>query len=629
MGFERLEDRTLLYTLVNVSFSIGQRGTLNANVLANDSGVPSVEVLDSPDHGQLTLHADGTFTYSPAAGFVGEDTFVYGLPGTSYEGGAGGGEGGGGSGGGSGSGSGTGGTGGGGGTSGSEEWATVTITVSGGSGTGLNLLPPLAADDGTAEAPRWSIRHDQVLDITGQGVGSGVLGNDTDPDGNWLTASVASGPSRGMLTLHNDGTFEYIPEAGYVGVDSFEYTVFDGQFSATATAYIDVQPDPWIYGSVGITTAYGDSFSIGDGKLVPSAGGTFIYAGSVPFLVTANFESEVPVSVALHVWAVSSGLPGPYEQVFWLSPGSECSTVLTLPIGLASEVVLAAELISPYTAEAFAYAECDEGVVETGRTLKSFTDELDFDASDVTEFFGKGTDQLAEQLLGNLFTPEQRLQNEQQYEVTPAALQGRIDALESLFKALLRNTTAAAVNRVFGADDPEWMLRIGASDPGLGAVNEFWDGTGEAGNAGMARLLDGAALLENLDRFVEIDWASPGSIFLDSGLLSELGNFIQTGDADPLEEILKSVVVVDSVTLNIPLVYDNDDPLFNRSLVVKAKGISMSNVRGVEIGGRLSIDHLLQRWGINVNSAYLEGTVTSLLGSDPDYDVQLRFDLSR
>jgi VCBS repeat-containing protein len=50
-------------------------------VLANDvdpNGDPLTAVLDSgPSHGTLDLHADGSFTYTPAAGFAGLDTFTY------------------------------------------------------------------------------------------------------------------------------------------------------------------------------------------------------------------------------------------------------------------------------------------------------------------------------------------------------------------------------------------------------------------------------------------------------------------------------------------------------------------------------------------------------------------------
>lgn len=52
----------------------------------------------------------------------------------------------------------------------------------------------------------------------------GVLGNDTDPTQDTLTAVLVSGPSNGTLTLNADGSFVYTPGLGFVpGGDSFTY----------------------------------------------------------------------------------------------------------------------------------------------------------------------------------------------------------------------------------------------------------------------------------------------------------------------------------------------------------------------------------------------------------------------
>src|ERR1700750_1520334 len=58
------------------------RGTASVSarqgVLGNDSGRPVTLVGHTdPAHGALTLNADGSFTYAPAAGFHGADTFTY------------------------------------------------------------------------------------------------------------------------------------------------------------------------------------------------------------------------------------------------------------------------------------------------------------------------------------------------------------------------------------------------------------------------------------------------------------------------------------------------------------------------------------------------------------------------
>lgn len=71
----------------------------------------------------------------------------------------------------------------------------------------------------------------------------GVLGNDTDADGNPLTATLVIGPTNGTVTLNPDGSFTYTPAANYSGPDSFTYTAKDGTATSnTATVTIIVTP---------------------------------------------------------------------------------------------------------------------------------------------------------------------------------------------------------------------------------------------------------------------------------------------------------------------------------------------------------------------------------------------------
>src|SRR5205085_112102 len=57
----------------------------------------------------------------------------------------------------------------------------------------------------------------------------GVLGNDTDVEGDTLTAVLVAGPAHGTLTLNADGSFTYTPAGNYNGSDSFTYKANDGQ----------------------------------------------------------------------------------------------------------------------------------------------------------------------------------------------------------------------------------------------------------------------------------------------------------------------------------------------------------------------------------------------------------------
>jgi hypothetical protein len=78
--------------------------------------------------------------------------------------------------------------------------------------------PPVANDD------IYTTQPDTTLNV----VAPGVLSNDTDADGDPMTAALDTGPSGGTLALNADGSFTYTPHSGFTGTDSFTYIVNDG-----------------------------------------------------------------------------------------------------------------------------------------------------------------------------------------------------------------------------------------------------------------------------------------------------------------------------------------------------------------------------------------------------------------
>src|SRR5206468_1011642 len=106
--------------------------------------------------------------------------------------------------------------------------ATVTITV-----TPVNDAPVAANDDG------YTTPEDTQLTVSAPG----VLANDTDVDGDTLSAVLVSNPTHGTLTLNSDGSLVYMPSATLFRSDSFTYKATDGQAqSGIATATITVTP---------------------------------------------------------------------------------------------------------------------------------------------------------------------------------------------------------------------------------------------------------------------------------------------------------------------------------------------------------------------------------------------------
>jgi VCBS repeat-containing protein len=76
----------------------------------------------------------------------------------------------------------------------------------------------------------------------GVSLADGVLKNDTDPDGDVLTAGSASTPGQGSVLLNADGSFTYTPNAGAAGTDTFTYEASDGVLSSPATVTITITP---------------------------------------------------------------------------------------------------------------------------------------------------------------------------------------------------------------------------------------------------------------------------------------------------------------------------------------------------------------------------------------------------
>jgi hypothetical protein len=93
--------------------------------------------------------------------------------------------------------------------------------------------PPVANGDS------YSMR---LLNVVLNVSAPGVLGNDTDADGNPLTASVVATTTNGLLLFNSNGGFTYTPLTSLLTfTDSFTYKAFDGTaYSNTVTVTIRV-----------------------------------------------------------------------------------------------------------------------------------------------------------------------------------------------------------------------------------------------------------------------------------------------------------------------------------------------------------------------------------------------------
>jgi type 1 glutamine amidotransferase len=240
-------------------------------VLANDTDAEgqtlTATVVTQPTDGTVTLAPNGGFTYTPDAGFVGTDTFTY----RARDGFA------------------------------DSAPATVTITVN------EVAKAPVAVDDA------YETEEDVVLEVEAPG----VLDNDTDANGDDITAGGLTQPANGEVVLDADGSFSYTPDADFFGTDTFTYTATDGDLvSAPATVTITVtelntaptavdrayetdEGNPLIVEAPGVLTdatdAEGDTLSAAvvdgpeNGELILGADGAFAYVPAEGFAGTDTF----------------------------------------------------------------------------------------------------------------------------------------------------------------------------------------------------------------------------------------------------------------------------------------------------------------------------------------------------
>lgn len=174
-------------TPVNTSLTVVAPG-----VLANDqnplAGGMTAAVVNNVAHGTLTLNSNGSFTYVPQNGYVGEDQFTYRAN------------------------NGT-----------NSNTAAVFLEVT--------SVGPTAVDD------FYSTPLETPLTIPAPG----VLGNDLNPGGGTLTSTLVDTPTYGSVTMNANGSFTYTPDkVEFVVEDSFTYRASNGQESNVATVTVAI-----------------------------------------------------------------------------------------------------------------------------------------------------------------------------------------------------------------------------------------------------------------------------------------------------------------------------------------------------------------------------------------------------
>ena len=278
---------------VNDSVSIAAdeiaSGSLADNDTPSDDGGNVWALQTPPANGTAVVNGDGSYSYTPNAGFSGQDSFTYTI------------------------------------TDSDGDFSSATVFVS----VGVSDSQPVAEDDSFTVSPGSTFDGDLAANDTPSADGGNV----------WAIADLAQG---GEVVVNADGSFSYTPDEGYFGIDTFTYTVTDADGDvSTGRVTIDVvaqdgvpvaEDDDFVTDqgvAVGGDLAAndtpsadgGDSWELAvspaNGSVIVNFDGTFTYTPDAGFSGVDRFDYRITdadgdVSVAtatITVNAVANSLP--------------------------------------------------------------------------------------------------------------------------------------------------------------------------------------------------------------------------------------------------------------------------------------------------------------------------------
>ncbi|MDW8295757.1 MAG: Ig-like domain-containing protein, partial [Raineya sp.] len=250
-------------------------------------------------NGTLVVNPDGTYTFTPNPGFTGTVSFTYQVCNQA----------------------------------GVCSQATATITV---------LPPPVAVNDNIGTAPNTPVSGNAST-------------NDNLPPGGSYTYTVTTPPANGTVTMNPDGTFTYTPNPGFVGTDTFTYTVCNNLVPpqcSTATITVTVGQPPVavndeyntgantpVSGNVGTNdqnpsggtttfTLVSGGTAAQNGTLVFNPDGTFTFTPNPGFVGTVTFTYQICNPVGCSQATVTINVAPPVQAVddnYETTPGNPVS----------------------------------------------------------------------------------------------------------------------------------------------------------------------------------------------------------------------------------------------------------------------------------------------------------------
>jgi hypothetical protein len=253
-------------SVANPSIVVNQNGSRSGNVLAGAADIEGATITAvagtfATANGSVTIAADGSYTYTPNAGYVGSDSFTFTAQ-----------------------------------TNDDSTTGTVSVTV-------------------TADANNLTVVTPQALTVNESTPGTGnVLTGAADSEGATITAVAGTfATANGSVTIAADGSYNYLPNPGYSGSDSFTFTAQTDDDSTGGTVSVTVNPvddltvaSPTItvaeYGVVNgnVLTGASDSegaaitvvpgmFATANGSVTIAANGSYTYTPNAGYLGSDSF----------------------------------------------------------------------------------------------------------------------------------------------------------------------------------------------------------------------------------------------------------------------------------------------------------------------------------------------------
>ena len=303
------------------AYSVVENGVLTVSIanglLANDTTPPSnsltAAVVSAPLHGTVVVALDGSFTYTPNAGYSGADSFTYLA------------------------------------TAGNAQTssATVSLTIA---PAGVNQAPVVAG-----VAVLTASNEDATRIITT----AELLAMASDPDGDGL-AVTGLAVSAGALVDNHNGTWTFQPVLNDDTQVSFTYQVSDGSIAVAASATMDLLPvnDPLVVATDSISGVSGSAIHVPVATLLANdtdVDGDVLSVVSVA--MGANPHGTVQLLAGVVTYTPNAGFVGPDSFTYSVTDGH----VATPVVGTVNVTVTAS---SPWPTSSYIYGTTGADLID-------------------------------------------------------------------------------------------------------------------------------------------------------------------------------------------------------------------------------------------------------------------------